>query len=253
MNEKKFERVEKKYILSAEQYDDILSLFKKKLQKDSYFLSGVYNIYFDTEHFDLIVQSIDQPVFKEKLRARSYEGYDKVFFEIKTKLRGRVYDKILVEKGANHDNNIGAKRRVLITRKDYKDLMRGKADFVEVARRKAESKADEQIAREIDYLVRLFDLKPKIYVHYDRESYKGERGLRITFDKNLTYRTNRLEFKKNRKDKKYFQDNNVIMEIKALGAMPLWLAHELSARKIYPQQFSKIGSIYNKIRKEQNV
>jgi hypothetical protein len=34
------------------------------------------------------------------------------------------------------------------------------------------------------------------------------------------------------------------MEIKAAGAMPLWLAHALSDLCIYPASFSKYGCVY---------
>lgn len=38
------------------------------------------------------------------------------------------------------------------------------------------------------------------------------------------------------------------MEIKILDAMPLWLARSLSTLKIYPTSFSKVGSIYKKLK-----
>jgi hypothetical protein len=40
------------------------------------------------------------------------------------------------------------------------------------------------------------------------------------------------------------------MEVKARGAMPLWFAHLLSENKIFPVRFSKIGKIYELIKKE---
>ena len=43
------------------------------------------------------------------------------------------------------------------------------------------------------------------------------------------------------------------MEVKANGALPLWLVKIMSELKIYPQRFSKIGKIYERIRKESNV
>ena len=84
MDEKTFDRVEKKFLITKEQKDALMTVINEKMKHDGYFHSGVYNIYFDTDNYDFIIQSIDHPVFKEKLRIRSYEGYDKVFFEIKT-------------------------------------------------------------------------------------------------------------------------------------------------------------------------
>ena len=103
-------------------------------------------------------------------------------------------------------------------------------------------------------MIHHFGLSPQILVYYDRESYTVENNLRITFDENLSYRSSNLSFEKTRKDHKYFDtDKNIIMEIKAHGVIPLWLAHALSKANAYPQSFSKIGNVYLKIRKEQNV
>lgn len=247
MDEKVFDRVEKKYLLTKEQYTSIVSRVRKFMHKDSYHKSLVFNIYFDNDNYDLIIQSIDQPIFKEKLRARSYGGYDKVFLEIKTKLRREGF---LEEQ----DNNIGYKRRVLITHKDYNQLVSGKHTMRELAARRIEKASDLQIADEIDYMIQHFDLKPRILVYYDRESYKGENGLRLTFDTDLKYRTDSLKFRTRQKDKAIFRDQKrIIMEIKAHGAIPLWLVHAMSTEHIYPQRFSKIGTVYEQIRKEQNV
>lgn len=241
MNEKVFDRVEKKYLITKSQKTDLIRDISLHLDKDAYFRSTIYNIYFDTPNYDLIIKSIERPKFKEKFRARSYEGYDKVFLEMKTKLKGKDY-------------NLGFKRRVLITHSDYNEWLQSKVPLTDLAARHQESPADLQIAAEIAHMVDHFNLAPRIFVSYARESYSGEDGLRITFDENLKYRDTDLEFKNSRKDKLYFNDQkNTIMEIKVHGAMPLWLVHTMSSHHIYPESFSKIGRIYQQIRKEQNV
>lgn len=248
MDEKIFDRIEKKYIITKKQYEILLSQIQKHMKKDGYFKSEVYNIYFDTDNYDLIIQSIDQPIFKEKLRARSYGGYDKVFLEIKTKLRGEA----MTEK---QDYNLGFKRRVLITHQDYDDLIAKKSNVTELAPKSVEKPSDLQIAKEIDYMLDYFKLTPKILVYYDRESYKGNDGLRVTFDKNLKYREENLKFNKNTHDKTLSKDDKcIIMEIKTHGGLPMWLVKALSAEHIYPMQFSKIGKVYELIKKgEKNV
>ncbi|MBR3332585.1 polyphosphate polymerase domain-containing protein [Candidatus Saccharibacteria bacterium] len=241
MDEKIFDRVEKKYVINKDQKAEIMRVIDKKMSKGKYHKSRVMNIYFDTDNYDLIIKSIEKPEFKQKLRARSYGGYDKVFLEIKTKLRGK-------------DVNVGYKRRVLITKKDYDNFIKGKIDIITLAKAKIETADDIQIAKEVDYMVKYFDLKPKILVYYDRTSFLGEDSLRITFDENLKYRDKNLKFVRNSKDKHYFYDEkNIIMEIKAAGVMPLWLTKTLSKIEAYPTSFSKIGKIYELIRKEQNV
>lgn len=233
MDKKIFNRVEKKYLLDMPTKKKVLNVLEKNMREDEYFKSEIFNIYFDTDNFDLIVKSIENPDFKQKFRARGYSGFDKVFLEIKTK------DKV-------NNTKVSHKRRILLTHRRYKKFVKGE--------KTAEELVGGQIAREVDYLVSYFNLKPQILVYYDRKSYTGENGLRVTFDEHLSYRDKNLDFKRTVRDKHYFDDKrNIIMEVKASSAMPLWLVRLLSENKIYPERFSKVGKIYEKIRKEQNV
>ena len=241
MEEKVFDRIEKNYLITKKDKKKLLRSINKYMKHDSYYQSEVINIYFDNDNYDLIIQSIDWVGFKEKLRARSYGGYDRVFLEIKTKIR-------------QPDNNIGHKRRVMITHEDFEQLVQKRQTMTELAQKSIENTNDFQIAKEIDYLIDTFKLKPKILVTYNRESYKGENGLRVTFDENLKYKNKILGFDQANGGKIFFKDDhNIIMEIKAHGVLPLWLVKLMSELKIYPQQFSKIGNIYQRIRKESNV
>lgn len=240
-DQKTFDRIEKKCLITKEQKQHMLETIKEHMHKDSYYESEVFNIYFDNDNYDLIIQSIEQPMFKEKLRARSYGGYDKVFFEIKTKLCGK-------------ENNVGYKRRVRITKRDYNKMVKERRSLQEFMPKNADTPNDYRIAKEVDYLIDLFHLHPKILVFYIRRSWQGDDGLRITFDEDLKYRTQNVNFTKRKTDKKYFEDEkNIIMEIKAHGVLPLWLVKKLSAERIFPQQFSKVGKIYQKIGKDLNV
>lgn len=237
-DQKTFDRIEKKCLITKEQKERLLPIIQENMEKDNYYESEVYNIYFDTDNYDLIIQSIEQPMFKEKLRARSYGGYDKVFFEIKTKLCGK-------------ENNVGYKRRVRIKKKDYNRVVKEHLPLLDFMEKNADEANDFRVAQEVDYLIDLFDLKPKILVFYMRYSWQGGNGLRITFDEDLKYRTQNINWTKKKSDKKYFDnEKNIIMEIKAHGVWPMWLAHKLSVERIFPQQFSKVGKIYQKIGKE---
>lgn len=237
MDKKIFDRVEKKYLITPVEKKKILGFVEKNMEKDKYFKSEIFNIYFDTDNYDLIIKSIDNPDFKEKFRARAYAGYDKVFLEIKTKLK-------------QDDIRVGYKRRVLITHSDYTKFVKKEKTARELALQKVETDNDLQIASEIDYLVDYLDLKPKILVYYDRRSYVDKDGLRITFDENLSFRDKDLSFKRKIHDKHYFNDKkSIIMEVKATNALPLWLVEVLSKNKIYPERFSKIGKVYELIKK----
>jgi SPX domain protein involved in polyphosphate accumulation len=59
-----------------------------RTEKDAYGDYTICSVYFDTENYSLIRSSIEKPVFKEKLRLRSYgipKADDLVFLEIKRK------------------------------------------------------------------------------------------------------------------------------------------------------------------------
>ena len=42
-------------------------------------------------------------------------------------------------------------------------------------------------------------------------------------------------------------DDRTLMEVKARGALPLWLAAALSSLSIYPVSFSKYGHYYQEV------
>lgn len=89
-----FKRYEKKYILTSWQKQKFLETAKLYLAKDKYFHSTICSIYYDTPSRLMIRNSIEKPIYKEKLRLRSYgtpSADDKVFIELKKKYRGVVY------------------------------------------------------------------------------------------------------------------------------------------------------------------
>ena len=89
-----FNRYEKKYLLSSGQYDKLMQAAEKIITPDSYGKHTICNIYLDTDDYFFIRNSIEKPVYKEKLRIRSYgipDGSSKVFLEIKKKFKGVVY------------------------------------------------------------------------------------------------------------------------------------------------------------------
>jgi len=195
-------------------------------EKDKFYKTTIYNIYFDNDNNDLIINSIEKPMYKEKIRLRSYgePSIDSiVFFEMKQKYKGIVY-----------------KRRVDLTLKEYLKYMK-KNIF---------PKDNIQIMKEIDYYIKYYKLKPYIFVGYDRLSYylKEDKNFRITFDTNLRSRTNNLKLKDSKDNKMYFDSNMYIMEIKSLYGLPLWFTNVLSSNEIFPTSFSKVGNIYKKER-----
>ena len=83
-----FQRYEKKYLLTASQYELFREVADEYMQVDEYGESTICNIYYDTPDYDLIRASIEGPVYKEKLRLRSYgipKQGEPVFLGIKKK------------------------------------------------------------------------------------------------------------------------------------------------------------------------
>ena len=67
-----FMRYELKYMLTLEQKERILRAMEPYMQPDQYGRTTIRNIYFDTDSYRLIRRSLEKPVYKEKLRVRSY-------------------------------------------------------------------------------------------------------------------------------------------------------------------------------------
>lgn len=85
-----FKRYEKKYLLPAEKYRALWAELEQYLEPDRFFESTVCSLYYDWEDFRLIRNSIEGPVYKEKLRLRSYNvpgPDDPVFVELKKNSR----------------------------------------------------------------------------------------------------------------------------------------------------------------------
>ena len=83
-----FNRYEIKYMLTDEQRTAFEAAAGDMLIRDKYGKYTICNIYLDTDDFYFIEHSLDKPVYKEKLRVRSYgtaSDDSKVFFEIKKK------------------------------------------------------------------------------------------------------------------------------------------------------------------------
>lgn len=216
-----FKRNEQKYILSNKEYNDIQIIINKYFNKDMYFDNKIYNIYFDNNNRDMIINSLEKSIYKKKIRVRSYgipNDDSFIYFEIKEKYKGIVY-----------------KRRVKLSLMEYNNYINNEII----------PNHDKQIMKEIDYIIKYYNLKPYIFLAYDRLSYysKDDINFRVTFDSNLRSRYDNLKFKDNN-DKLYFKDNKYIMEVKSINNLPTWFVSYLSKNKIYPVSFSKIGNIY---------
>ena len=218
-----FKRYEKKYLLSKTQYEELRKRLEGIVVVDKYGKSTISNIYFDTPDSKIIRASLDKPVYKEKLRLRSYgtpNFDDTVFIELKKKYDGIVY-----------------KRRVDMELKEAVSyLYNGEKE-----------NKSSQILEEINWFLNYYsNIQPAMFIGYERIACYGikDESLRITYDTNIVWRTEQLELDKGMWGNQLLEDGQVLMEIKIPGAMPLWLSHILNELEIYPTSFSKYGKGY---------
>lgn len=220
-----FRRVEKKYMLTREQYEALLEVLKEHgMEPDEFGVHAVCNVYYDTKDDLLIRRSIEKPVYKEKLRLRCYgtKGEeDIVFAEIKKKYKGVVY-----------------KRRITI------DQERAHRWFA-VERHCPQS---TQIGRELDYMMKRYELYPRVYIGYDRMALFNPENpdLRVTFDTEIRWRTTDLDLRAGDWGQPLLDPEQYLMEIKIPGALPLWLCRAMEELGIRQRSFSKYGTCYQK-------
>ena len=225
-----FRRVEKKYVITKKQYLYLINEIKDKMSEDEHGKSTICNIYFDTDKYDLIRHSITRPIFKDKVRLRSYNipsKKDTIYLEIKRKYDGVV-----------------SKRRIETTLKDFYLYIEDRSNL-----------EDNQIKKELDYYFYYYKLIPTMFLSYERIAYYDieNKDFRLTFDSNILARNYDLELEKGNYGISILDKEKIIMEVKSLGAMPMWFVKILNQQKIYPSRFSKYGEAYKKlILKESN-
>lgn len=161
-----FERYEKKYFLTPAGQKALLQTIAPYIKMDFYGKYTICNLYYDTPDWRLIRASLAKPVYKEKLRVRSYgvpapDG--KVFAELKKKYKGVVY-----------------KRRITVPAAEVQSLLAGQRSLADYG----------QIGREIAWFQQLYDARPRVFIGYDRIAFAGvaDPELRITFDTNIRWR-----------------------------------------------------------------
>ena len=221
-----FKRYEIKYLITAEQKRKVLEAMSPHMSLDKYGRTTIRNIYFDTDSYLLIRRSIEKPVFKEKLRIRSYQKItdnEPVFVELKKKYKHVVY-----------------KRRLSLPEKDA-------TAWISSGQKPGTS---SQISNEIDYFVQHYQsLKPKLFLSYEREAFYENSGgdFRVTFDENILGRTEDLTLSADPWGSPLLEDGMTLMEIKTAGGIPLWMTKALSDNRIFKTSFSKYGTFYRTV------
>ena len=221
-----FKRYELKYLLNKKEKEEILLAMKPHMKLDDYGRTVIRNIYFDTDNFRLIRRSMEKPVYKEKLRIRSYKPVqitDPVFVEIKKKYKSVVY-----------------KRRLLLPEKTVMESFRTGEPLPVCS----------QIGDEIQYFREYYkNLQPSVFLSYEREAFYSLDGsdFRVTFDENILYRRNDISLGSEIYGHPLLGKQQTLMEIKTSGGIPLWMSETLTKHHLYKTSFSKYGSAYQRM------
>lgn len=215
-----------KYLLTPDQKEAVLRAMQPYMEPDRYGRTSIRNLYYDTDNYRLIRRSIERPVYKEKLRVRSYgraEPDGVVFAELKKKYKHTVY-----------------KRRLLLRAQEAADWLAGRRSCP----------VRTQIAAEIDYFVSYYEtLHPVVFLSYEREAFAAKDGgvFRVTFDENILCRQEELTLDSEAYGAPVLEPGLVLMELKCAGGIPLWMTHTLSGERIYKTSFFKYGTAYQNI------
>lgn len=219
-----FQRYELKYILTTEQKNKLLKRMEEHMVPDPYGASTVRSLYYDTDTFRLARNSIERPVYKEKLRIRCYDTAkptDTVFVELKKKYDSVVY-----------------KRRLPLPEREAACWMSG-----------GYCPARGQIADEISYFYNFYEtLHPVVFLSYDRQAFYSEQDatFRISFDENIQSRLDALSLTEEPGGEQILDEGYVLMELKTAGGLPLWLVQFLTENGLYKRSFSKYGTAYKR-------
>lgn len=222
-----FQRKEKKYHLSYGKYNRLIKELDLHMTRDEYGLHTINSLYYDTVNYDLISLARRKPNYREKLRIRCY-GTDYVnapyFLEIKKKVNKVIY-----------------KRRVDMNFYQVNDFINHGLLPIN------NSFSDELTLMEVK---RILDnnVFPSVMVIYDRIALFDnlDPNFRVTFDFNMRWRKDRLNFLHDDSGSIIAPEVDVIMEVKILKSYPLWFSQLLSELKIFPQSFSKFGEVYKR-------
>lgn len=221
-----FNRQELKFVITRADYEAMKPTFERAMHHDKHNANGrpyaLYNMYIDTPDSQLIRHSLDKPVYKEKLRIRSYHPFNvdqPVFLELKKRYK-----------------RITNKRRTKIM---YDDAL----SLVTTSQLPAlHDYMNHQVVREIQAMCTMRRYEPKVFITYKRQAYVAagaDDDLRVTFDFDLVAcrygKTERAAL---------LPSDRLIMEVKTRHGMPLWLVTLLTQHGIKKQRFSKYGNEY---------
>jgi hypothetical protein len=241
-------RYEQKYLLNEKQYRSVTELLNGRFTADVYGKSVIYSVYYDTDDYRIIRKAFTPgTAYREKLRLRSYgepqRPDDTVYVELKKKFQGMTY-----------------KRRFAVP---FGSLGGGTGDAPPLPSLPAASSEGSSTAAnssslygEFAWFYQRYALSPKFFIVYDRLALQDSTNpfIRITFDTNIRCRrggffesTQRCsETPRCSEWASLTDENQYLMEMKTVTAVPLYVSRFLSSSHIFPVSYSKLKTAYRK-------
>ncbi|MDR0514033.1 MAG: polyphosphate polymerase domain-containing protein [Coriobacteriaceae bacterium] len=277
-----FERNEKKYRIDQATMDGLREALSQHMAKDLYSAHGpsrVTSLYLDTPSSLLLRRSLEKPPFKEKTRIRVYgivppsgDPFEAVsdtpcYLEIKRKVKGRGYKRrvaltlgearAFIEQGVDiqRRNESQIIRELAWQREFYGGL---EPSLIVSCLREAWSVKGKfsSISADSGKMARTDATRAKNGCVFPERSLECSSGglreggdaLRVTFDTDLRWAAGTWDFAPFTRNPSLActlaEPGLCIMEVKAAGAMPLWLVELLDRFEAYPSSFSKAGTAF---------
>lgn len=225
------DRREFKFLLHPEKCEKLRKFISENVSVDRGAEGGypVVSEYFDTHDRHSYWQKVWGAKNRRRVRARVYGRSDGVippaaFIEIKHK-----------------SDAVGVKRRVAIPIESLAELSQG--EIPRVLLKQGRSRADQHVVEELRDLVVRSGARPVVQVRYDRMAYdSGPDGtIRVTFDTGLRCRFDLEELRPDDQNFHQFvlKGDASVVEVKTIGAVPIWLRDAIGRFGITPVTMSK--------------
>lgn len=221
-----FRRREQKYLITMDQYHDLVVCLTPYMRSDQNGIDGQYTVtslYFESPDNKIYFETKNKLRFRQKLRLRVYDDTDisgTAFFEVKQK----------------HKKVVNKRRMILPLAEAYRYLEGDEEVLLEDF-----ETSNLQVLKEIDHFRSFYNLRPEMIVSYDRHALHGiyDSELRMTFDFKLRCRNDDLHVEHGSYGENFIDSNLVVLEVKVNDSVPLWLTRILQDLQCEQRSASK--------------
>ena len=241
IQQKYFNRFEIKYQISLKERDNILKYIRPFMKLDPHVQNKydyeVRSLYFDSNFGHSFLEKVDGIAIRNKLRIRYYPDFSKnnqkfVFIEIKKKIKENV-----------------AKSRIFVPLESALNILESNHEEAKQFYEEV-SVQDKSTLKEIWFLYKKHNLKPKCIVSYKRQPFlsKVENSFRLTFDTNLRVRNYNLDLKIGGGSKYIVPRGICVMEAKFNNFIPNWAIKIIQKNNCVQFKISKFASGLEKMK-----